>query len=51
MYFWNNKNQKSSHELLNPYKSSEEVNEGKNAISLEVEGKFCCILIIGLNYF
>ena len=51
MYFWNNKNQKSSHELLNPYKSSEEVNEGKNAISLEVESKFCCILIIGLNYF
>ena len=36
MYFWNNRNQMSSHELLNPYKLSEEINEGTNAISMEV---------------
>ena len=36
MYFWNNRNLTSSHELLNPYKLSEEVNEGTNAISMEV---------------
>ena len=36
MYFWNNRGQQSSHELLNPYKSSEEVNKGKIAISMEV---------------
>lgn len=48
MYFWNNKNQKSSHELLNPYKSSEEVNKGKNAISIWVQS-ICIYLYICFN--
>ena len=37
MYFWNCRNHLSSHELLNPYKSSEEINKGKNTISMEVK--------------
>ena len=37
MYFWNSRNHLSSHELLNPYKSSEEINKGKNTISMEVK--------------
>ena len=41
MYFWNSRNHLSSHELLNPYKSSEEINEGKNTISMEVKNVQC----------
>ena len=39
MYFWKSRNHLSSHELLNPYKSSEEINEGKNTISMEVKNE------------